>query len=63
MSMPRALHYTAYDVRAMPDDGKRYEAVHGELLVTPAPGGKHQVILGRLYRTFDRYLEAHGSMT
>jgi hypothetical protein len=23
-------------MRALPDDGKRYETVHGELLVTPA---------------------------
>ena len=30
-------YYTADMVRALPDDGKRYETVHGELLVTPAP--------------------------
>lgn len=39
MSMPRAKHFTADDVRAMPDDGNRYEVEHGELLVTPAPRG------------------------
>lgn len=29
-------------VRALPDDGKRYEVVDGELFVTPAPSGRHQ---------------------
>ena len=28
---------TAELVRTLPDDGNRYETVHGELLVTPAP--------------------------
>jgi hypothetical protein len=28
--------YTAEMVRAMPDDGNRYEVVWGELFVTPA---------------------------
>ena len=36
-------------VRALPDDGKRYELVHGELLVTPAPRAVHQAIVGRLF--------------
>ena len=35
MGMPAAVYYTADMVRALPDDGKRYETVHGELLVTP----------------------------
>jgi Uma2 family endonuclease len=29
-------------VRALPDDGRRYEVVDGELLVTPAPTWTHQ---------------------
>ena len=40
MSMPLAKYYTADDVRALPDDGVRYETVYGELLMTPAPGGR-----------------------
>ncbi len=35
MSMAAPAYYTADMVRAMPDDGNRYETVHGELLVTP----------------------------
>ena len=37
MGMAAPAYYTADMVRALPDDGKRYETVHGELLVTPAP--------------------------
>ena len=59
MSMPLPRHYSADDVRALPDDGKRYETVHGELLVTPAPGGFHQPVLARLFRVLDRYLKDH----
>lgn len=34
--------WTAARVRELPDDGRRYEVVDGELLVTPAPSWKHQ---------------------
>ena len=42
MGMAVPLFYTAEMVRALPDDGKRYETVHGELLVSPAPRPLHQ---------------------
>ncbi len=58
--MPLANYFTADDVRAMPDDGKRYETVHGELLVTPAPGGRHQPFLSDLHLVLGTYLAAHG---
>ena len=60
MSMPLANYFSAADVRAMPDDGKRYELVHGELLVTPAPGGQHQPVLADLHLALGNYLAAHG---
>jgi len=37
MGMAAPTYYTADMVRQMPDDGNKYEVVHGELLVTPAP--------------------------
>lgn len=60
--MPMAFteHFTAAAVRALPDDGNRYETVHGELLVTPAPGGLHQWVLGRLHLQLGNYLADHG---
>ncbi len=49
MGMATPLYHTADMVRALPDDGKRYETVHGELLVTPAPRPWHQEIVARLH--------------
>jgi Uma2 family endonuclease len=59
MAMATPTHYTADMVRALPDDGNRYETVHGELLVTPAPRVTHQVVLGRLHLALGKYLEQH----
>ena len=36
------------DVRQLPDHGNRYEAIEGELYVTPAPSVRHQRISMRL---------------
>jgi Uma2 family endonuclease len=47
----------ADDVRALPDDGNRYETVYGELLVTPAPRAPHQVVLSRLFLALGEYLK------
>lgn len=50
MAMPN-LHpgpWTLAELDALPDDGNRYELVHGELLVTPAPTSDHQGIVDAL---------------
>jgi Uma2 family endonuclease len=59
MGMAAPLYYSAEMVRDLPDDGNRYETVHGELLVTPAPRAWHQVIVRRVGNRLDRYLEEH----
>ena len=59
MAMPASKHYTAEMVRVLPEDGNRYETVHGELLVTPAPRALHQLVLGRFFLALGIYLEAH----
>lgn len=59
MGMSAPLYYTADMVRAMPDDGNRYEVVYGELLVTPAPRLWHQVLVKRLSLALDAYLQRH----
>lgn len=51
-----APYYTADMVRAMPDDGNRYEVVYGALLVTPAPRLWHQQLVARLLGTLANYL-------
>lgn len=49
MGMPQAAtRWTADMVRALPDDGNRYEVIDGELFVTPAPAFRHQRAVGEL---------------
>lgn len=62
MGMPLPLPtYTTDDLRAFPDDGQRYELLEGVLLVTPAPGSAHQVVLARLLSEVTRFLESSGA--
>lgn len=49
-------HWTAERVRALPDDGNRYELIDGRLLVTPAPRGLHQVAIRELMRRLDSWV-------
>ncbi len=58
MGMAVPVYYSAEMVRKLPDDGKRYETVHGELLATPAPRWWHQRIVLRLARTLADYAES-----
>ena len=48
--------WTAEMLRALPDDGKRYEIVHGELLVTPSPSFTHQRAVRELLRLIDAHV-------
>ena len=57
MVMAVPVYYTAEMVRALPDDGNRYEVVHGELLVTPSPRRLHQRLIRRLLVALNAYLE------
>ena len=58
MGMPQTAHYwTPDEVRALPDDGRRYEVIAGELLVTPAPNFPHQEAVRLLVHALGDYLE------
>jgi Uma2 family endonuclease len=48
--------WTAEMLRALPDDGKRYEIVRGELLVTPSPSFTHQRAVRELTILIGTYL-------
>lgn len=53
--------YTWHDVLAMPEDGNRYEVIAGEMVMTPAPGSRHQTISTVLMATLSQHLGIAGS--
>ena len=55
-----ATPITWRDVLEMPEDGKRYEAIGGELYVTPAPSRRHQRASVLLLVELHRLLEEPG---
>ena len=59
MAMPLPV-YTTSDLRRFPRDGNRYELLEGLLLVTPAPGSAHQMVLARLHAALAPYLGTAG---
>ena len=59
MAMPAPTFYTAEMVRDMPDDGNRYETVHGELLVSPSPIRRHQWVVRELILEIGMYLRRY----
>lgn len=59
MGMPARHYYTVADLHAMPDDGNKYELVHGELLVSPSPRMLHQQAVGRLLFSIQSYLHRY----
>jgi Uma2 family endonuclease len=54
------MRITWADAQLMPEDGKRYEAIDGELYVTAAPVTRHQRISGNLYFALRTLLEEPG---
>lgn len=55
---PRALTYADY--AALPDDGRRYELIDGELFEMAAPSTRHQDLVLRLGATFLDHVRRHG---
>jgi Uma2 family endonuclease len=49
--------WTVERVHALPDDGRRYEVIDGELYVTPAPTWRHQRAVFELAYALRVYLE------
>lgn len=44
----------------MPEDGKRYELIDGEIFMTPSPNRKHQKAVGNIYMALREYVDARG---
>jgi Uma2 family endonuclease len=60
MVMPNpANEWTADMVRALPDDGKKYEVVDGELFVSPAPRPLHALAIRAFTWELEQYVRAN----
>ena len=60
MGMPaHQTEWTAEMVRALPDDGKRYEVLDGVLFVSPSPKRQHQRAVRILLLALDAYCREH----
>jgi Uma2 family endonuclease len=58
MAMPAThVDWTVEMLDELPDDGKRYEIIDGELFVTPSPRYAHQFVVGELHSRLLAYLK------
>jgi len=58
--MPIDIRLTYEDFCLLPNDGKRYEIIDGELFVTPAPLTRHQLVLANLLYYLTDFVKKHG---
>ncbi len=47
--VPESIRLTYHDYCALPEDGRRYEVLDGDLQVSPSPKPYHQAVVGRLF--------------
>jgi len=59
LSFPDRTVWTVDDLEQLPDDGNRYEILHGELLVTPLPTWGHQGVAVRLTWLLHNWCRTH----
>lgn len=53
------LLLTYDDYLTLPNDGKRYEIIEGELTMSPAPEPDHQDVIGNIYSALRNFVRAH----
>lgn len=53
------IKYTFQDYVTLPENGKRYEIMEGELFMTPAPQVYHQIVLSNLEQTLRNIIQAN----
>jgi Uma2 family endonuclease len=54
------MRWTTQDLELLPDDGRRYEIIEGELLVTRAPHWGHQRTCGKIFAQLDIWSRTMG---
>jgi len=60
MAQPQARSLTVEDLYRLPDDGRKYELVEGNLLSEPLPGARHGRLAARIVRLLSDFVEARG---
>ena len=58
--MPIDIRLNSEDYCLLPDNGKRYEIIDGELFVTPSPRRAHQKVVTQLSRFLGNFVETMG---
>src|SRR5215213_264492 len=53
---PDVNAWTVEDLAAIPEDGRRYEVIDGELFVTPSPALRHQDAIAKLFLLLAPYV-------
>lgn len=56
---PEQGAWTYEDYSRLPDTGWRYELIEGELLMSPAPHPKHQIVINRLGTALTNHVNRH----
>jgi Uma2 family endonuclease len=59
MAPQTSTRITYEDYLALPDDGRHYELIEGELVLNPTPITRHQWIAGNIYYAIRNYFEDH----
>lgn len=54
------MRWTTQDLELLPDDGRRYEIIQGELLVSVAPHWGHQEACGNIYAALKSWSRTTG---
>ena len=59
--MASTMRWTSTDLETMPDDGKRYEIIDGELFVSKQPSWDHQHTCFRIAKELDSWNDETGA--
>ncbi len=57
--MPVDTRLSYEDYCLLPNDGKRYEIINGELFATPSPLSLHQIVVANLHLELGQFVKAH----
>jgi Uma2 family endonuclease len=59
--MTQSLRWTSADLELLPDDGKRYEIIDGELYVSKQPSTSHQFVCGDAFAALREWSRRTGN--